>query len=310
MRSLAVVALLVGGGLVFPPCAIARTRPVWEPPGSMVSVEVELDGRAAPLYPAPDGSGRFYLEAREGSRYGVLLTNRTHERLGIVLTVDGLNAISGRRDPGRPWSDPGRMYVLGPWDATSVRGWRTSLDDVRRFMFVDERSSYAARTGQANAKTGWIEVAVYRERRPHARRLWPWEPRVREDRGRDEGESDSASRSAPPAKEGHADATPPSAGAASPEAKAPESREGLKALEESPGAESRRDSYPGTGWGPRTDDLAVVVEFDPQPHAAERITFRYEYARALRALGVFPRPDWDRLGERDRGTGFARPPDW
>ena len=92
-----------------------------------------MEGRRAPLYPAPDAT-RFYLEARAGARYAVLLTNRTRERLGVVLTVDGLNAISGERDTGH-----GRMYVLGPWEQTTVRGWRSSLSDVRQFTFVDER---------------------------------------------------------------------------------------------------------------------------------------------------------------------------
>src|SRR5260221_2391836 len=119
--------------------------------GSLVGISVEVEGRTTPLYAAPDGSGRFYLEAREGSAYAVALTNRTAERVGVVLTVDGLNAISGQREPGL-----GRMYVLGPWEQTTVRGWRTSLSDVRRFTFVDERASYAARSGQANGKMGWI----------------------------------------------------------------------------------------------------------------------------------------------------------
>ena len=46
----------------------------------------------------------------------VALANRTGERLGVVLTVDGLNAISGERDAGL-----GRMYVLDPWQSTRSR---------------------------------------------------------------------------------------------------------------------------------------------------------------------------------------------
>ena len=84
--------------------------------------------------------------------------------MGVVLTVDGLNAISGERDTGR-----GRMYVLDPWQRTTVQGWRTSLQEVRQFTFVDERASYAARSGKANEKMGWIEIAAYRERRAFVR---------------------------------------------------------------------------------------------------------------------------------------------
>ena len=89
--------------------------------GRLLDVSVEIGGGSAPLYAAPDGSGRFYFEAREGGRYAIRIANRTGERLGAVVTVDGLNAISGQRDEGR-----GRMYVIGPWEETTVRGWRSS----------------------------------------------------------------------------------------------------------------------------------------------------------------------------------------
>ena len=136
--------------------------------GRLLDVSVEIEGRASPLYAAADGSGRFYFEAREGGRYALRLANRTNERLGAVVTVDGLNVISGLRDEGR-----GRMYVIGPWEDTTIRGWRSSLAEVRRFTFVDERSSYAARSGKANSKMGWIEVAVYREQRRYVHRPYP-----------------------------------------------------------------------------------------------------------------------------------------
>ena len=56
------------------------------------------------------------------------------------------------------------------------------------------------------------------------------------------------------------------------------------------------------------------MDFDPQPHAGERVTLRYEYAAALRALGIDVRSGpytRNRLRERDRGDGgFAKPPAW
>jgi hypothetical protein len=302
MRPSLVSAFLGTAGLLaaVPACAHAS---YWEPPGSLVSVSVEVEGSDVPLYPAPDGSGRFYLEAREGERYTVRIGNRTHERLGVVLTVDGLNAISGGLDRG-----VGRMYVLNAWDSASIKGWRTSLDDIRRFTFVDERASYAARSGKANSKMGWIEVAVYRERpRPWVYqpgpvyRTDPYEESGARDRAAegsaDAGHEQDSSEADRAAKTGRADGRDhPSARAEAPPSTVPPA-----------------GGYPGTGWGAREDDRAMLVDFEPQPSPSERVTLRYEYAPALRALGILPAPWWarDRLRERDSGaTGFAKPPRW
>ena len=295
--SLIAIALGTAGLGLAGPAAAHSYR---ESPGSLVSVSVEVEGRSVPLYPAPDGSGRFYLEARQGGRYAVQIANRTHERLGVVLTVDGLNAISGDRDPSASRGAarrPGRMYVLHPWDSSSINGWRTSLDHVRRFTFVDERASYAARSGKANSKMGWIEVAVYRERpRPYVHRSDPYRTDPYE------GSGDRAEDREKAAEADRADRPAPRAEAEAPAMKAPRA----------PGA-GAESGYPGTGWGPREDDRAMLVDFEPQASPAERITLRYEYASALRALGILPAPWWarDRLRERESGeSGFAKPPRW
>ncbi|PYQ04386.1 MAG: hypothetical protein DMF83_18610 [Acidobacteria bacterium] len=260
--------------------------------GGLVSVSLEVDGRTAPLYPAPDGSGRYYLEAWRGLRYAVRLANRTGERLGVLLTVDGLNAISGERSPAGSRS-PGRMYVLYPWDDTVVQGWRTSLEDVRQFTFVDEERSYATRSGKGGGRLGWIEVEIYRERRPVAR-PWPYWPYRPDDDRPEGGEPSEEGRREPKAKDDSAAAA----------------RDGIAERRPVPPA-TAAPAYPGTGWGPRAEDPVRVVSFDPAPAPAERITLRYEYASALRALGILPRSWWsrDRLRERERGEeGFARPP--
>jgi hypothetical protein len=289
MRASSGLGLFLVGSLAAAAAAVgsAASGHEWEPrvaPGTLVTVWVDVDGRRAPLFPAPDGSGRHYLQAREGASYEVGLQNRTSERVGVVLTVDGLNAISGTRDEGR-----GRMYVLGPWGRATVRGWRTSLREVRRFTFVDEKRSYAARTDQANSRMGWIEARVYRERpriveRPQAQGDW----RERNEAGAD----NRAGAEAPGSSTARSDEPAPAA----PEAKA---------------ERSRGSSYPGTGWGSRAHDPVVVVSFDPEASPAECVTLRYEYRDALVALGVLPQPAGsdDRLWERDRGAGgFARPP--
>jgi hypothetical protein len=279
MRSLAVAPLLPLLLAAAPPAWAHRPLPPPSQAGALVSLTVDVEGAAVPLYAATDGSGRHYVEARRGARYTLRLANRTAERLAVLMTVDGLNVISGERQAVH---QRGRMYVLDPWETADIQGWRTSLEDVRRFTFVDEKASYAARSGQANSRMGWIELAVYRERHRAA-----WRPQ------RPDVTTQDAPASAPPA---------------------PEARErGADSAAKAGRAEgAQRESYPGTGWGEPARDPVRLVDFDPEPRPAERITLRYEYAPALRALGILP---WhsteDRLRQRERGQGgFARPPRW
>ena len=281
------VGLLLAGAALMG-ASQARPHGLTEAPATLVAVSVQVDGRQASLFPAPDGSGRYYLEARAGSRYAVALANRAGERVGVVLTVDGLNAISGERDTGR-----GRMYVLDPWQSTSVQGWRSSLQEVRQFTFVDERRSYAARSGKANEKMGWIEVAVFRERRAFAQATpYPYsEPR------RPYPIEDQAKRGRAPAP------AAPEANSSKDEGEARAGAEG----------DAKLRSYPGTGWGQRTHDPVVLVSFDPESEPRERITLRYEYRSALVALGVLPprTSPRDRLWQREHAEpGFAQPPGW
>jgi hypothetical protein len=263
--------------------ACAHPQGIPSTPGPLVSVSVEVDGEPASLYPAPDGSGRFYLEAREGRPYSLTLTNRSAQRVGVVLNVDGLNVISGTRDEGR-----GRMYVLDPWQSAAIRGWRSSLHEVHEFTFVDERASYAARSGKANRKTGWIELSVYRERGvalqappPDPGGTEPWDRR-------EQNEGDRPARG-----EAKRSARSDDAPAASPQ-----------------GEVTR--SYPGTGWGRSSHDPVVLVSFQAEAQASQTLSLRYEYRPALVALGVFPRrAPQDRLRERERAeAGFAQPPAW
>lgn len=308
MVSLRLFSVLLAVRLLSPAPAHAQSWAEQEVDGSFVTVAVEMEGDPVPLYSAPDGSGRFYLEARKGERYAVRIRNRTGERLGVLLSVDGLNSISGERQlTVRPWGrgQPGRMYVLEPWADVSVRGWRTSLEEVRRFTFVDEKRSYAERSGKANSKMGWIEVMVFRERDRYVPQPLSHDDRVTPSGGRAEAEAPSSRedrQARAPAPESAPSA--PSRDAAGAEAEPSESDEMAAAPRE-------KRSFPGTGWGSRSEDHAVVVQFEPEREATERVTLRYEYRAALVELGILPRP-WnggDRLAERDGGGGsFARPP--
>lgn len=280
---------------------IREPRPVptgfdWSADGRLVEVSVLVDGSTAPLYLKPGAWDRRYFEAFRGRNYALVVRNNSGGRVGVLISVDGLNVVSGERSS---LSNREPMYVLDPWESATIRGWRTSLRDVRRFVFVDEERSYAERTGQANGDMGWIRVLSFRESRPLA---WQgWDRRFRPGArpfGADEPRAENERPGAQDSREGaeRRDAPAPSAGRA----------EGLKRAPEK--LQAGPESNPGTGWGDRRIDPVQRTEFTAVRNPSDRIVLRYEYANGLRALGIFPRRG-DRTWERERGQmGFAKPP--
>ena len=104
--------------------------------------------------------GKLYVAGTPGHRYSVRLTNRSGGRVLAVLSVDGVNAVSG--ETGSP-DQTG--YVLAPFESAEISGWRKNLDEVAQFNFTALPNSYAARTGRP-ANVGVIGVAVFTERTP------------------------------------------------------------------------------------------------------------------------------------------------
>lgn len=126
--------------------------------GPLVRVDV-VDRDAAQTLPRYRHRGEDWIAGEPGAPYAVRLTNNTAERVLVVLSVDGVNAVTGQT------ADPSQAgYVLAPWQTTEVTGWRKSLEGVARFVFTDLPDSYAARTGRPD-NVGVIGIAAFRERR-------------------------------------------------------------------------------------------------------------------------------------------------
>jgi hypothetical protein len=258
--------------------------------GNLVDVSVQVQGHSAPLFLTGDARDRFYFQAFKGRNYALSIHNRSGERVGVLIAVDGLNVVNGERS-GLSAGEP--MYVLGPWESAVIRGWRTSLSEVRQFVFVDEERSYAERTGQANGDMGWIRVLSFRENRPLA---WGGVRKFYDGQGGDE--------------RGQAQPTPEAG-----EPMARKSAERDNATRSEVGAKdqlapSAPENFPGTGWGERRGDPVRRVQFNPMLQATDHLVLRYEYESGLRALGIFPDRRY-RLRERESGQmGFAQPPRW
>ncbi len=138
--------------LLLPATTFATGRPLVE-----VSIIDRDTGQWLPTHPY---RGERWVAGTPGHRYSVRMTNTTGQRVLVVLSVDGINAVSGQT------AHPSQAgYVLAPWESAEIAGWRKSLDDVAQFVFTDIGDSYAARTGRPG-NVGVIGVAVFRESTP------------------------------------------------------------------------------------------------------------------------------------------------
>ena len=278
--------------------------------GRLVDVQILVDGRGVPLYYGPSGFDRRYFQAYHGRNYSLAITNNTGRRIGVLIAVDGLNAVNGDRS-SLASDEP--MYVLDPWERTVIHGWRSSLSQIRRFVFVDEERSYAERTNQANGDMGWIRVLAFNER--------GWQ-NVHDGRGRVNGREKTYDGQAPfgsreqqggegPQAQGRDRAVAPQTrgdqAAPAPEGDGVQGRGSARQMYR----DAAPDAAPGTGWGDARWDPVRRVWFVPEWRATDQLVFRYEYAAGLQALGIYPRNARERVLERDRGElGFAQPPRW
>ena len=125
--------------------------------GRLVDVNV-IDRDSGAQLPVYRHNGEWWLAGRPGARYAVQVRNATGERVMGVMSVDGVNVISGDT---ASWDQSG--YVLSRYQNAQITGWRKSSAEVAAFHFTALPNSYAARTGRPD-NVGVIGVAVFRER--------------------------------------------------------------------------------------------------------------------------------------------------
>lgn len=217
-----------------------------------IQVDIVTDtGRVLPVYRQSSSeinTFRAYLEAVYGKNYGINIHNRTGNRIGLVIAVDGRNIISGQKSQLKASE---QMYILGPHEYGNFEGWRTSTRKIHRFYFTDEGDSYAGAWDDYTAM-GVIAVAVF--------------PEKKYDRPLHYDQSESRR------KIGRPGAVPqsPSAGA----------------NEKSARADADLESQPGTGFGNQKYSRVRVVKFDPVRIPSSRYFLKYEWRETLCDKGI------------------------
>jgi hypothetical protein len=246
-RALLALPLVLGAACSAPALAVGR----------LVDVEI-VDRTRREQLPLYRHAGLDWIAGRPGDRYAVQLVNRTPGRVLVVLSVDGINAVSGETAAVGQGG-----YVLDPWQRAEITGWRKSEREAAAFYFTSIADSYAARTDRPE-NVGVIGVAVFRERpRPPEPRAFPSAPLAR--------------REAAPAAQGAADAARQGSGLTnSADAPAAEAQ-----------ASAKLEQRLGTGHGEREYSPVTRVAFERASRdPAEVVRVRYDSEPNLVAMGV------------------------
>ena len=102
--------------------------------------------------------GRQYVVGEPGNEYAIRIRNTTGGRVLAVVSVDGVNVITGET------AAPDQSgYVIEPGGYVNIQGWRKDLERTAAFYFSDPGDAYASRTGRPD-DLGVIGVALFRER--------------------------------------------------------------------------------------------------------------------------------------------------
>jgi hypothetical protein len=250
--------------------------------------------------------GKLYVAGTPGDRYSIELRGKRAERVLTVLSVDGINVLTGETAATLQSG-----YVIEGRQSYGINGWRKSMDDVAQFVFTALPDSYAARTGRPG-NVGVIGVAVYREKvtPPPSPAI---EPRT-ELRQKSNADSPVAreSRAAPAEKaerdgdsgaSQHRNEASAMGKLADERAEQPESR--LAGRD----AERPKAKKLGTGHGEREYSPTRYTEFVRSSDTPDEIVTIYYDSRAnLLARGIIPSPRFAEPAPFPASAGFVPDP--
>lgn len=102
--------------------------------------------------------GKTYVEGRKETRFSLRLRNNSGSRKLFVPSIDGLSVMNGEEA-----SFDSSGYIVRPYSAVTIDGWRISDNDVAEFFFSSPEKSYRKRMEKGN-NLGVIGVAVFDEK--------------------------------------------------------------------------------------------------------------------------------------------------
>jgi hypothetical protein len=131
-----------------------------------VTLEILVRGKPVREYKHTDGY--TYIEGRKDSEFELRIRNNTSKRILAVPSVDGLSVMDGK-----PASSDSTGYIVGSYSSITIPGWRLDDSEVAKFLFEDEKRSYAEATGEGGNQ-GVISVMVFEEKVKYPRPRPPY----------------------------------------------------------------------------------------------------------------------------------------
>jgi hypothetical protein len=264
--------------------------------GSLMQVSVvdRTTGRELPIY---RHRGEYWVAGRPGARYAIRARNAMGERVMAVMSVDGVNVVTGET--------AGLLqngYVFSGGERSDITGWRKSDSQIAAFEFTSMANSYASRTGRPD-DVGVIGVAMFRERAA----VPPPPPPITFPH-RDGSSSNKSSREMERRSE-----APSAVAEAAPAAPAAQGRAADSALGAESAASAKgglaRPSPPspslGTGHGRRETSHVGHTAFErAQSTPDELVRIRYDSRENLIAAGVIPVPPSPRWPRPEGPSAF------
>lgn len=265
--------------------------------------------------------GKLYVAGTPGDRYAIELKGKPGERVLTVLSVDGINVLTGQAAATLQSG-----YVIAGGQSYGISGWRKSMDDVAQFVFTALPNSYAARTGLPG-NVGVIGVAVYREKAAQPVAMTPYSPPAESWRGesrplaKDEASRDAIdgpARQAAAAPSAMAKKTESDLGNAAGSSSHAPAAKGTLAERRADQAESRtglraeaelKSMKLGTGHGEREYSPTRHTEFVRNSDSPDEIITIYYDSRAnLVARGIIPSPRFAEPAPFPANAGFVPDP--
>jgi hypothetical protein len=246
--------------------------------GRMADVDVveRHTGRTLPVH---FYRGDYWVEGTPGVPYAIRVRNATGERLLAVMSVDGVNVLSGET---AAITQSG--YVFDAGRQSDIAGWRKSNAEIAAFEFTASPNSYAERTGRP-ADVGEIGVALFRERPApvYVPQVVPQPAPWPGYNGRKDRHQEKSNGSA-------------AAGAGSPEAR-------NDSYQGTPQARSPVEPRLGTGHGGRETSVVSNTTFERASSSpVEVIRIRYDSHENLVGMGVLR--EWRRPRHEPRPNPF------